>query len=192
MNASILCVLLFLVLLAASKTTEHDNKVYFNCNNIYNFSFVMSDHIVSHGQPWDGVTSSSQENKGELIAKAGRHGTSDVAKWFESRLNGGQAVGINSGETSAPSNLNFAFIGNMSFVLEGKEYQLNNVVIGQGHYTTANNWWFGGEGWMKSDNSMFAAAVVYKSRSKLNVYEATVGYSFSTHGDDFGLSVQAV
>merc|ERR1719295_2116778 len=173
MNASFLCVLLFLVSLAVSKTTEHDNKVYFNCNNIYNFSFVMSDHIVSHGQPWDGVTSSSQENKGELIAKAGRHGTSDVAKWFESRLNGGQAVGINSGETSAPSNLNFA-------------------VIGQGHYTTANNWWFGGEGWMKSDNSMFAAAVVYKSRSKLNVYEATVGYSFSTHGDDFGLSVQAV
>lgn len=187
-------VVLFSLVLATSyvygqrlNDTIHDNYVYFDCESIANFTFVMKGYSISSGQPWEGITYSTKTDEGVIDAKAGRHGTSEVADWFRNQLNGGQAVGINSGETTSPSDLNFAFYGDMSFNLEGKHYLLSSVVIGQGHYSTANNWWFGGPGWKKTDNSLFAASVTLTK----GISAFVVGYSIPNSSDNFGLAVQS-
>eukprot|EP01083_Nonionella_stella_P068922 183329_1 len=183
---------IFLLLPAVlTGTTMHDNYVFFKCENIANYKFYMDDYSISSGQPWDGITYSTQTDYGSIDAKAGRHGTSEVANWFKIKLGGGQAVGIDSGDTTSPDDLNFAFYGDMSFDLENKSYALPNVAIGQGHFTTRNNWWFGGPGWQKTDNSLFEASVTYKNISIHGPYAVVVGYTYETNGYQFGLAVQS-
>ena len=167
--------------------TAHDNYCYFNCESIGNFTFDLNDYCISSGQPWNGFSSGLNTNQGYVDAVAGRHGESECATWFVSALNGGQAVGINSAETTQPSDLNFAFTGNMSFTLEGSKYKLNNVVMGQGHFGSTNNWWFGGQDWQKYSASWLAGGV--STSDKLSII--VVGYTASTHGDDFTLTVQS-
>ena len=124
-------------------TTQHDN-----CLNIWpeQFSPSMSysysgDHSITSGQPWSGVSSSGYHGGLQILVKAGRKGSYDVANWFNS--NAPNAACTISSLSLQPYELNFAFTGTIT--INGNTYA---VTIGQGHSGASNNWWIGGPGWV--------------------------------------------
>ena len=121
---------------------EHDNQFDLNMAGIANFEFTVEEYCISSGQPWGGVTTETLTGIGRINVEAGRHGTSEVAQRFTEQLDQGSCIG-NSSSSTLPSNLNFAFIGTMSYEHNNKKRVCNNVLIGQGH-STRNTWWLGG------------------------------------------------
>ena len=124
-------------------TTEHDNWVYMDVwEDSVQISFAFSDHSITSGQPWGGISTSYPTGTFEIDAKAGRHGSSSVASWFKSHASAATCANWPSGCPDWPSNLNFAFTGNIT--INGTEYP---ITIGQGSVGLHNNWWIGGPGW---------------------------------------------
>ncbi len=121
---------------------EHDNEFSLKIAGLSNFSFEVKSHSITSGQPWGGVTTTSDSTGAYFTVKAGRSNSKDNAHWFIQQLNGGSCLG-DSSSGSVPGSLNFAFIGTMSFNHGGKQIVCENVVIGQGH-STRNTWWLGG------------------------------------------------
>ena len=123
-------------------TSVHDNYVYFE--DVHGFDFHVKDHSITHGQPYDGVTSGMSGSKGYMNVRAGRHGSDDVADWFKDRAD--VAVGDRVASDSWPDKLNFAVYGDM--VVKGSDggsVKCTDIVIGQGHTGSFNNWWIGGK-----------------------------------------------
>ena len=130
---------------AAWAATLRDNHVYFALTGVQNFAFQSSEHSIHSKQPWAGVSSgvSSPGAQAFILVKAGRKGSSAVAGWFKERVGGGQTLVCNS-RGNMPGELNFAVKGTMTFDVAGQTISCPNILIGQGHYATANNWWIGG------------------------------------------------
>jgi len=173
------------------KVSSHDNVVNFLCQNIKNFKFELTGHSITSGQPWNGVTSKSPSNKGEIHVDCGRKGSKDVAKWFANKLDGGQAIGINTSSKDLPDELNFAITGNIIFSFANQTYKFTNVVIGQGHFSGTNNWWYGGLDWSNAGVGPWASAVVLPKVSVFppNVNAFVVYSTISTSGNNFNLAV---
>lgn len=96
-------------------------------------------YSITSGQPWDGVTSSENDDQLLITAEAGRSGSSGPAQWFNSMTS--LPIGNDENLDAKPAELNFAFSGTLT--IEGHQYP---VVIGQGHNMTDDNWWIGGQG----------------------------------------------
>ncbi|MBQ4838552.1 MULTISPECIES: hypothetical protein [Pseudoalteromonas] len=120
------------------KKKSHDNEFTFNLEGLSSISFVVKEHKVTEGQPYDGVTCDGRT----ITVKAGRHNSSEVAVWFNERINiGGIAKTYSS---HSPSSLNFAVTGTLVFNMKnGVTYTFDDFVLGQGHYSGNNNWWIG-------------------------------------------------
>ncbi|KAB1158385.1 hypothetical protein F7018_09415 [Tenacibaculum aiptasiae] len=109
------------------------------------FEFNTSSAIVTIGQPYKEVTSSIKNGKGIITVKAGRHKSQTPAKWFNNNIGKGSTIASFTTDKK-PSELNFAIKGNLRFSIDGKKYQISNVVIGQGsNIGLQNNWWLGGK-----------------------------------------------
>lgn len=134
----------------------HDNKLNFGISmpylpvgkpNVY-YTYVVQSFKVPSGQDpdnhiYDGYTTSGTNT---LSFSVGRHGTSEVANWFNSNIAADQTTfGHTAGE------LNFAFIGaltmKVSYADFGVEehYVMQDVALAQGHSGATDNWWFGGK-----------------------------------------------
>lgn len=137
-------------------TTEHDNWVYMDVweDNVQ-VSFALSEHSITSGQPWGGVSTSYPTGTFEIDAKAGRHGSSSVASWFKSHASAATCANWPSGCPDWPSNLNFAFTGNIT--INGTGYP---ITIGQGSVGGVhNNWWIGGPGWQLKSTALGDAMI---------------------------------
>jgi len=122
-------------------TTERDNYVRLCLTGIKIVSFEEEDHCVSSGQPYDGVSVSSDDT---IEIKAGRHGTSEVAAWFKNQSSGGVVIGCDT-DDQYPSKLNFAVFGTLTFEFNGKTHVVKKMLLAQGHNARdRNNWWTGG------------------------------------------------
>ena len=133
--------------------TYHDNDVYFQIEDEYNFingSYTVEDFKISSGQDPDGHIKVGQiynmDKYGNISFSVGRHGTSDVADWFNNLVKADQNT---FGHTA--DKLNFAFMGTLVLTISGgnistpqRTFTFKNVAIAQGHAGTTNNWWFGG------------------------------------------------
>ena len=120
---------------------QHDNIVMlvpWNWNPPLAFSY--SDHSITSGQPWGGVTAGIQDGFFTITAKAGRHSSSEVASWFKNHCSVATCSADCSG--SWPDGLNFAFTGTVT--INGDSYP---VTLGQGSTLGKNNWWIGGPGY---------------------------------------------
>lgn len=128
--------------------TARDNDFILKLKGVSAFSFKITNHSITGGQPWDGITKFSSDSDGNntMTIKAGRKGSDDVATWFNNKVGSGHAIGCNTSSHTTPSKLNFAFTGTLSFEYEDKSYSCPDVVIGQGHSSSSrNNWWLGGK-----------------------------------------------
>jgi hypothetical protein len=124
-------------------TTEHDNWVYiFPWLWEPTLTFELSDHSITGGQPWGGVSYGTPDLHWGIDVKAGRKASSSVANWFRSHAS--VATCTADCATEWPSELNFAITGTLK--INGTGYP---VTIGQGSTFGQNNWWIGGPGWTR-------------------------------------------
>jgi len=134
--------------------TYHDNDVQFLVGSGYSLisgSYTVESYSVSDGQDPDGhihnglvVTCGSD---GTFTFSVGRHGTDQVADWFNSKVPSSQNT-FNHGA----GKLNFAFLGTLKLTITGgilggaqETYTFSDVALAQGHSGASNNWWFGGQ-----------------------------------------------
>ena len=116
----------------------HDNEFIFNIEGLSDVSFTEKDHSISHGQPYDGVICHGKT----LVVKAGRHKTSDVAKWFINSAGSGGMIAKTFNDRQ-PSELNFAVRGKLTLKVNGIVHTIDDFLLGQGSYGNHNNWWIG-------------------------------------------------
>lgn len=138
---------------------EHNNDViFFSGRDPYpNVRFDLNSYSITNGQPWDGVSFSGRT----ITVKAGRHKTKPVAEWFKKqfpgadalRLAGAGAWGDLPTNDAYPEELNFAIRGTLSLGIASGMVVLPNVVLGQGSWSTENNWWITGAGMTYNWNS---------------------------------------
>jgi hypothetical protein len=120
---------------------QHDNLLMLVPNNCtLNITFALNEHSITSGQPWSGCSGSMQDGIFNLVAKAGRKGSSGVASWLHNHAT--NATCTDDCNCVWPADLNFAFSGTIT--INGDSYQ---VTIGQGSTFGKNNWWIGGPGW---------------------------------------------
>lgn len=134
--------------------TYHDNIVQFVTSGnieLVGGSYTISQHSISSGQDpknyiKDGTTYNFDAS-GTMTFKIGRHGTTEVASWFNQRIYQQQNT---FGHTA--DDLNFAFMGTLVLTLTGdglnnqpQTITIENTGLAQGHAGTSNNWWFGSE-----------------------------------------------
>jgi hypothetical protein len=135
--------------------TEHDNWVLMIPDwGTATLSFTLSDHDITSGQPWDGVSTGNQGGTWGIDAKAGRHASSGCSSWFRDHCSNATCCNWPSGCDPWPDKLNFAFTGTIT--IDGDSY---TITIGQGSDGIHNNWWFGGPNWT-AWSSPFGDAVV--------------------------------
>lgn len=146
--------------LAIAKTKVHSNDVYFEIAGLSAFRFTEIEHSISSGQPYDGVKSEvSEEGKqGNIDVKAGRHGTKSVAEWFQTQVGTGQTIVCDSTGTF-PDDLNFAVKGTLAFTIGDKAITCDNVIVAQGHFAGANNWWMGSPNWQGAHVSVTGGTI---------------------------------
>lgn len=124
--------------LQPSREKEYDNEIFFEL--LQNFTFVEMDHLVSSGQPYDGVTLESfKGNTATLDVKAGRNPTDEVAAWFNANLlRANMAATEEFGLVSdaMPSKLSFAVKLDVSFTVQDSSTTctFHEMRVAQGHY----------------------------------------------------------
>jgi hypothetical protein len=118
-------------------TTVHDNHVFFTGPD--SFSFSMTGHSITSGQPFDGVSISGND----MVVKAGRHGSSGPAEDFKAGLQFLNTIGLDTALDQMPGTLNFAIWGDATFKFGSKSVTCKDFKIGQGHEGFSNNWWSG-------------------------------------------------
>ena len=128
------------------KTKTLEFNLYSNQgDNLKIKSFTPSGkHCITRCKLWRGVKDQAEsEFHQELSIEAGLKNSERVAKWFEQKLNGGQAVGISNHNKELPKELNFAFTGKLILDYEDNEFELD-FVFGQSGKELDKNWWYGG------------------------------------------------
>ena len=152
----------------------HDNEVYIYAEphpsvdletTILDISFPDPDVFVTSGQPYDWppryTIGSSKEgaSRGHITFKAGRHKSSEVAKWFVDYIDDNGMVPNKtqrlcdsfppagscqpSGGIGEPKTLNFAFAGTITQGTDGPPPIKRKFILGQGHSGSYNNWFMG-------------------------------------------------
>jgi len=144
-------------------TKEHDNDVRLILTGIKLVSFEVDDYCISSGQPYSGVSVTSDDT---IQIKAGRHGTSGVAEWFKNNSSGGVVIACDS-DDKYPSKLNFAVFGTLTFQLTGKTYVVKKMLLAQGHNARdRNNWWTGGPEMQGGSVDPFIGAAIATTHDK--------------------------
>lgn len=124
----------------------HNNDFHLKMTGLSNFKFKITEHDVTEGQPWEGISGIQCEGDGcTITVRAGRKKSGVTADWFKEMIGNGSAMGCDTYD-KLPGGLNFAFRGTMSFDHGGKSYIGKDIVIAQGsNARSRNNWWIGGE-----------------------------------------------
>ena len=125
--------------------TIRTNEFTLQMSGLSNLKFELSDHSITSGQPWQGISKIECNDSGcTMYVMAGRKDSAATASWFADAIKPGSAIGCTTIDTM-PEELNFAFKGNMSFDHGGETFTGKDIVIGQGSTDSfRNNWWIGG------------------------------------------------
>jgi hypothetical protein len=152
-----------------SQAGTPDNKVDFKFKDstleYFKYDFIKDEknYKITIGQTFDGVSSSIHKtNEGQVVVSAGRKGSVPPADWFKHQVTGGATSVMHcAAGGNTPNELNFAVIGDMTFLARTKEHGFdveryvtcNNIVLGQGNTGSKNNWWAGSSKMTGSDNN---------------------------------------
>ena len=127
----------------------HDNYVKFTGDELVKGTFNVTDSKVPHNQGAINHDMMYFDDDKRLKFVVGRHGSTDVAEWFKSKLPKSNQNTFDH----QPDKLNFAAMGDLTLTFRGDYYGDNertftfqNIVLAQGHAGGSNNWWFGGVG----------------------------------------------
>ncbi len=124
---------------APIQTTSHDNNILFFLTGLTgsDMSFTPTGHIVTGGQPWNGITSGPGYDNIEFNIDifCGRKGSNEVGEWFRNWSSNNNGKSIDGHNASVHDSMNFAVSGVM--ILNGNSY---NVCLAQYGYASSNIW----------------------------------------------------
>ncbi len=124
---------------------ERDNQVVLRHGwGVHSIEFSFQDGRVTGNIPFGGVYSDTREGELRMHVLAPRKGSEEVAQSWRAALDNTDyhMFVLKPGRlaTGHPDKLNFWIHGRMR--INGIEVP-GGVYLGQGHYLTVNNWWFG-------------------------------------------------
>ncbi|WP_018299233.1 hypothetical protein [Fangia hongkongensis] len=150
-----LSIILSLLIVTDAYSGAHNNKISFmTYYQVDSTHMKMEDYVDGKITIKEVKISEGQEDKerkyssgstvpvkdGEAIFRVGRHGTKDVAKWFNETITPSNTV-----YNHDPSELNFAFLVDLHLTFHDHSLTFKDIVLAQGHASAKNNWWFGGK-----------------------------------------------
>jgi hypothetical protein len=151
----------------------HDNEVWLTTHGDRGMvfdSFDMSDHAITAGQPWDGVTVNKDSNGLHFNIKAGRKNDYVSSTFFNQATASWGVQGSRGDDAINPDKLNFAIKGTVHGHYNGAAFACE-MVVGQGSNALGNTWWFA----MKPTQECRWVRHTFPSGS--------VGYRFETPND---------
>ena len=124
-------------------TSSHSNTVTLESSLIESISYIDGSFVISDGQPYESGPTAKDKGNGvwEITVNCGRHKTSEVADKFNSLCGGQYHEYAPKGGGGTPDELNFMFGITVAF----KNATPITLYLGQGHYSSHNNWWIGGQ-----------------------------------------------
>ncbi len=132
----------------SSEYHSFTNRLVFKMNDASALNFYITGYCTAEGteQNWKGITNyETTEYHCDLFVEAARKPSQKVASWFNAIVGEGGMIACSS-FNSKPAKLNFAFTGNLSFTHNGRIYEGQEIVLGQGFDDEQRpNWWIGGE-----------------------------------------------
>lgn len=124
-------------------TSSHSNSVILDSDLIESVEYIEGTFVISSGQPYESGPTPKNQGKGvwEITVNCGRHKTSEVANKFDSLCGGEYHEYAPKGGGGTPDELNFMFGLTVTF----KNATPVTLYLAQGHYSSHNNWWIGGQ-----------------------------------------------
>lgn len=119
----------------------HDNKVNFlyYTSQVSQMGFSETDHSITPGQPWDGVSSQNTEGEFVIDVRCGRKNSKVPDDWFWSYWNQNNPFICAKNSSTIEGQMNFALSGTLT--INGYSY---NIVLGQSYISTSwpENVWY--------------------------------------------------
>lgn len=162
-------------------TSSHANTVTINdpSNSIANMTYVKNSFQITSGQPATlPPVFTHQNNVFTVTMNCGRSTSTPVAASFNT-ASGGAGREYADGGGSTPEQLNFWF--SLNFQMQSNQGQnVTNIVIniGQGNYSTTNNWWIGSSDHIVIRNG--TPYLVYQEGNTIYSFKLSVGASTIT------------
>lgn len=121
----------------------NDNMIYFH--GATNVQYNVTNTSITDGEPAPEITNwiGPHGATDGLDFFAHRKGSAKPAAFFAHRLMPLQTMGLKSKYSTDPDIMNFAAVGDLSFNINGTDFQCKEFHIGQGHEGIENNWWAG-------------------------------------------------
>ena len=88
--------------MASEEATLRTNEFKFLLHGVSDFHFSIKESTVTKGQPFEGISTTVSDVEGaSLYVEAGRHRSSETAKWFKAVIKTGATIGCNTGARGA-------------------------------------------------------------------------------------------
>lgn len=120
------------------------NDFNLTCADIIAISYLEGSLVITEGQSSSPPpTFSKKGSTWTMNIAADRSNSTPVAQSFTDKTGGALHEYTNAGGDKSPKQLNFYF-GVVATFQVGNASVPMTFYVGQGHYTTNNNWWLGG------------------------------------------------
>ncbi|MDP2315824.1 MAG: hypothetical protein Q8P41_23205 [Pseudomonadota bacterium] len=111
---------------------------------ITSMSYIEGSFVITEGQSGSPPPKFTKNGSTWTInIQANRSNSAPVAQSYNTKTGGATHEYTNASGDKRPTELNFYFGVNVTFLVSGASVVVP-VYLGQGHYGTSNNWWFGG------------------------------------------------
>jgi hypothetical protein len=132
------------------------NDYKLTCADIIAMSYLPGSFIITDGQSSKPPPTFTKNGSTWTVSiDANRKNSSAVADSFNQKTGGALHEYTNSSGDKSPKEMNFYFGVEATFLVNGNHVSVT-FYIGQGHYTSNNNWWIGGNNILnKGGNPLF-------------------------------------
>lgn len=122
------------------------NTVTLNSSQIKSVNYVNNSLVVTEGQKSSPPPTISQTgSQWNITIDVDRKNSAQVASAFNESTGGRyNEYAPDGGSGGTPNELNFFFAVDVTFQVNSSQQVQTRLYLAQGHYSTTNNWWIGG------------------------------------------------
>ena len=153
------------------------NKVTITCPQIRNIIYLNGSFRITPNEAYELPPNIAHTGAEWMITnQADRKGSEGVADEYVKACGGVGHLAADGGG-DRPDKLNFFYGVNLEFDIGNNQTQAVTVYLGQGHYGTTNNWWFGGINYQSGSSILLVIVgdkIVQQYKVKLNTSSFTL------------------
>ncbi|WKE65718.1 hypothetical protein PVT67_00230 [Gallaecimonas kandeliae] len=148
-------------------TSKHENSLTLDAADFQVVNYVPDSLVITEGQPSDQPASITHKAPKWLLSiNCGRKNSSQVAsQWVQATGGADNSYAPDGGANPPPKELNFYYAVDITTYGGNK----TRLYLGQGHYSTTNNWWLGGVDVVAIDNKAVLAIGSGASRESFDL-----------------------